>query len=281
MVNNGAISDGEVLYVSKKAKGSNEGAIYALFGTGPTDFQPPRRIAYFGAVSQRAMTLTKSFAVIAGHNGVYGLQGNRLIKMSKAVEKTLFDLTAAQRTEMAVGRFRDQVEVAFPASGSTNTKAFVTDLEDQIWSRYSDRAVRIYATRPDGSLLGASATSTIRVLKFNNGNDDLGVAVTMTWATPDVDFGAFYEDKKWMQGFLHVASQAVTWSLTYLVNATASGDSAQTMVGNTEGPVKRFVGRGASAEGRTFRFTISEAHATLQGEAYSIEFEAEAAERTR
>lgn len=281
MVINGAISDGEVLYVSKKAKGSNEGAIYALFGTGPTDFQPPRRIAYFGATSQRALALTKSFAVVASHNGIYGLQGNRVIKMSKAVEKTLFDLTAAQRTEMAVGRFKDQVEVAYPASGATNTKALVTDLEDQIWARYSDRPVRIYATRPDGSLLGASATSTIRVLKFNNGNDDLGTPVTMYWNTPDIDFGGFYEDKQWMQAYFHVASQAVTWTMTYTVDAASSGDSSQTMVGNTEGPVKFFKGKGGGKQGRLFRYQWSEANASLQGEAYGMEFEAEAAERTR
>lgn len=281
MVINGAISDGEVLYVSKKAKGSNEGAIYALFGTGPTDFQAPRRIAYFGAVSQRALALTKSFAVVASHQGVYGLQGNRLIKMSKAVDKTLFDLTAAQRTEMAVGRFADQIEVAYPASGATNTKSLVTDLEDQIWGRYSNRTARIYATRPDGSLLGASASATVRVLKFNTGADDIGSAITMTWNTPDIDFGEFYSDKHWMQSFLHVASQAVTWTMTYTINGAASGDSSQTMVGNTEGPVKRIVGKGAATDGRFFRFQISEANATLSGEGYGIECEAEISERVR
>lgn len=286
MVINGICSDGEVLYVSKIAPSTNEGALYAVYGDGPADLKPPRRIAWFGACGHRAMAITHSYVVAATHRGIYGLQGNRLVYMNDAINKDWMALTTAQRAESCVGFYQNQVWVGFPDTGSTNTKAYVCDLFYQRWSLYNwgstHRAARIFATHSDGSIYGAAASTTIRVIKFDTGNTDIGSeAITMFWESPNIDYGQYFTDKRWMMGALHVdSSQAVTWTVTTSVDNAAFGDS-QTVASNTEGPVKRLLGLGSANSFRMMRYKISEASTTAQGRCFGLEVEAELMPRTR
>lgn len=283
---NGIASDGDVLYISKISNTNNEGAIYAVFGTGPTDFQPPRRIAWFGAVSHRAFTITNSYIAVATHRGIYGLQGNRLVYMNDAFnDRWINSITKAQRAVSVSGWFQNQMWVAYPDSGSTNSKAFVCDILYGRWSRYSQVACRIFATHPDGTLFGAhSSSGTIRITKYNDSsqNQDVGsIPVTQYWVTPNLDFGQWYSDKKPMEMWLHVdASQTVTWTITQSLDDAAFGDS-QTMVSNTEGPVKKIIPARSRNQARFVRYKIEEASTSTQGKAFGIMVGAEVQPRTR
>lgn len=286
MIINGMCSDGEVLYVSKIVPGSNEGAIYSIYGDGPSDFKPPRRIAWFAATGHRGMAITHSFVCAATHRGIYGLQGDRVVYTNDSFNKEWMALTTAQRAEACLGFYKNQVWVGFPASGSTNTKAYVCDLLYQRWSLYNwgstDRAARIFATHGDGSLYGAAASSTLRIIKFDTGNTDIGTtAITQFWETANIDFGQYFSDKRNMQMALHVdSSQSVTWTVQISLDGAAYGDS-QTVVSNTEGPVKRLLGLGSANSFRHVKYKISEASTTAQGRLYGLEAEAELMPRTR
>lgn len=269
MVINGIASDGETLYISKKAPTGSEGAIYMVSGNSAASFTPPRRICWEGVPNARCFTITKSFLAAAISSGIYGLQGNRLVFLSDAVNDQWRSLTVAQQAVACIGRWKDQIWVAYPASGSTNTKGLIVDINYQNWSRYNPVAIGMFCTHPDGTLYGASATSTIKVMQMNTGADDQGSAITMYWNTPDIDYGQWFLDKKWREMSLHVKNQAVTWTITHTIDGTNPGDSV-TMVGNTEGPVKFFYGLASETPGRFFRFKISESNATLTGEAYGI-----------
>jgi len=287
MVINGIISDGEVLYVSKIAPSTNEGALYAIYGDGPADLKPPRRIAWFGATGHRALAITHSYVVAATHRGIYGLQGNRLVYMNDAWNKDWMALTTAQRATTCVGFYQNQVWVSTTSSGSANHKAYVCDLFYQRWSLYNwgasaPKTARIFATHQDGSLYGAAASTSIRVIKFDTGDTDIASsAITMFWESPNIDYGQYFTDKRWMMAALHVdSSQTVTWTIQTSVDNAAFGDS-QTVASNTEGPVKRLLGLGSANSFRMMRYKISEASTTAQGRCFGLEVEAELMPRTR
>lgn len=275
---NGAASDGEYLYVSKQARGGEEGSIWVMYGQGPTDFQF-KRACWFGAVNPRCIITTPQFVVFAAPNGIWAIQGRELLYLSESVNDQWLALTAAQRAEACIGYEGDRVYVSYPDTGATNTKALVVDVQRQIWSRHNwptHTAPRIMATHPDGSLYGAAPSTTIRVIKYNTGVTDIGsTAISSYWTTPDIDFGAWHLDKLVKVFRLHCNnSQAVTWTLTHKIDNTDSGDSI-TMTGSTEGPVKRMQGRTADARGRFISFKFAEANTTITSEAYGLEAEAE------
>lgn len=280
MVINGLCSDGDVLYISKQANGSSEGALYAVFGDSPLDFRPPRRIAWFGAVNQWAFVPTQSFVVAACPTGLYGLQGTQLILLSEPVNKTWFDLTDAQRAVACVGRYKNQIYLTYPASGSTNTKSLVLDVLLGRWSRYTGHTVNQYATHPDGNLYGGSATTTIRVIKFNTGTDDIGSNISMYWYSHDIDFGDWAADKRIFQFFAHVdSSQARTWTVSYALNGTLGTDQP-TLVGNTEGPIKRFKPTQDQTTPRFYRMYLAESSSSA-ATAYGVAVEATVMPRSR
>lgn len=276
MVINGIISDGEILYVSKKAPGSTtEGALYVVLGDNPTNFVI-RRIAWFGATSQRAMITTASYCAAVTPQGVFALQGTRLILLSVAVNDVITGLSTAQLSACALGRYKNQLWVAYPASGSTNSKALVFDQVYQVWSRYNPCTMRFFTTHPDGSLYGGSSTTTIRVAKFNTGTSDIGsAAITMYWFTPNLDFGAWYLDKWWIQSYFHIPVDTNNWTITHLIDDTASSDSVTVDADADTNPVKNIGGLGADPSGRFFKFKINES-STNASECYAFQIEAEA-----
>ena len=285
MIINAVVSDGDVLYISKQATANNEGAIYAVFGNGPADFQV-KRVAWFGAVSTRAMVLTRQFAAVVTREGVYGLSGNQVIHLSDAIDDTLFSLTDAQRAVMCAGLYRNQLWIMYPASGSTNTKALVCDLLYARWSRYAfastHTAAGILATHPDGTLYGAATSTTIRVIKYNTGTSDIGTTnIALYWNTLDNDFGQWYADKQVTQFFLHTLTSqtTITWTITHNIDSVDSGDS-QTIVPSSQTPVKRFQSRRSEKYGRFWQFKIAETSASA-AEFYGIEMEAQILPRSR
>lgn len=272
MVINGCASDGDVLYISKINNTGSEGALYAVYGDTAADFKW-RRIAWFGATNPRAIITTQSYVVAATQTGIYGMAGNKLIFLSNAINKTWTDLTNAQRNNAALGRYVNQIWVSYPASGSTNTKGLIFDQFYQRWSRYNPCKTRIFSTHPDGSLYGA-ADDAVKVRKFNTGTDDESAAISLYWYTPNLDFGSWYQDKKWSDCYLHVnAGQAVTWTVTNKINDVDAADSVSVVGNATTDPVKRLGALGSNPVGRFLSFKIAES-STSAAECYGIQIEA-------
>ena len=274
---NGLESDGDVLYISKMAPGGYEGAIYALFGNIPSEYEI-RRIAWFGAVSQRAMCRLSKFVAVATPRGVYGLSGIHLVHLSDAVDKTILDLTDAQRAKIACAGYKDQLHVAYPASGSTNTKTMVVDLKTSRWSRYAYGASNIvagsYCVHPNGNLYGAATGTTIRVVRHDDSatQADIGsTAVAMYWKTPDVDFGKWFADKHDSDFALHTLTSqtTLTWTLTHDIDGVDSGDSV-TFVPASASPVKKFWGQKSEKHGRFWQWKIAESSSSA-AEAYGFQ----------
>lgn len=273
MVINGCSSDGENLYISKIAPGASNGAIFMVYGDGPSSFNW-RRISWFGAVNSRAWAVNQSYVAVATQQGIFALSANRLQHLSQAVNADWLALTDAQRQACTMASYKSQIWVAYPASGATNTKALVFDTFWQRWSRYNPVTARILMTHPDGSMYGASASATMKVLKYNTGSQDESVDITMYWYTPDLDFGAWYQDKKWTNLYLHCKSQSVTYTIDSLIDGSDTGD-APTIAAATDAPVKRIVGKGGLARGRFLRIGFSETSA-VTSEVYGLEVEAQA-----
>lgn len=268
---NGIISDGDTMYVSKVHPGTREGALYAVFGDTPPQFTI-RRIAWMGATSHRAMTLMKSMAVFASREGIYGVSGNRLLLLSNAITPDWKALTTAQQDECCVGRYQDQLWISYPTS-SDNDTTWVYESIYQRWSKYN-LAARVMVTHPNGGLYGAAPSSTIRVLKFNDGLTDLGSAIAMYWNTPDLDFGAWHLDKRWLGTALHLAVTARTWVMTHKIDGTDSGDSVNVAGQSTSDPVKYIKHLVTDPVGRFIRFKIAESSSSA-AEAYGIMVSAE------
>jgi hypothetical protein len=238
-----------------------------------------KRIASFGAVHQRAMVAIDKFVAIASRDGIFLINGIEWSMISGPIRADYNALTDAQRAKICLGKFKRQLWVSFPASGSTNTKTWIFDLDSRIWSRYTPTTVGIWAVHPDGSLYGSSATSTIRVMKFNTGTDDLGSAIELHWETPNLDFGAWYADKRWYQSFLHTSSAANTWTLDHYIDDVDQNDN-QTFVSASGVIVKRIVGKNTEKSGRFFRFNLSESSSSA-AEAYGLQVEADIFPKTR
>lgn len=280
---NGIASDGEVLYISKVTPGGYSGAIYAVFGTGPSTFTPPQRISWFGAYGHRAMGLTNSFVAAATQVGIVALQGRTISVIGEPVNGEYLALTDAQRANTCIGMYKDQLWVGYTSTGSTNNKAFVLDIPSGRWSRYSNINSRAFATSAAQVLYGASSSSTVRVAKMDTDNTDIGTtAITMYWATPKLSFGSWANDKKLVNSYYHFDSQAVTWTITRSYDGAAYGDS-QTKVGNTSGeaPVQRLIATQADSFFRFVQIKISEADTSLQGRAFGMAVKADVMERER
>jgi hypothetical protein len=273
MLINGIISDGETLYISKSGINGGNGAMYAVFGDGPTSFVV-RRISYFGAVSQRAMVATASYAAVATQEGIFGLSANRLIFISDPVNNYIKDLTNAERAEICLGKHKNQLWASMPApGGSSNSLTLVYDQLDQRWSKYT-YAGRIIIDHPDGNIYIASPNSTIRVFRGDYGTDDLGSAIEAYWWTPDLDFGAWWLDKQWLKAALHVKVDGRTWTLTHNIDGITNSDSYSVVGNATTDPVKTIDGYPVAATGRFFRFKIRES-STSAAEVYGLLIEAE------
>ena len=280
---NGLVSDGDVLYISKKSPSNYEGAIYAVFGDGPSDIKPPRRIAWFGATSQHAFIPSQSFVVAMTRNGLYGIKGTQFLLLSNAVNRTFLDMSNAERADIAVGQKGNQLFVAYrDTNNSTNNKALVLDVFYKRWSRYNPFTSRILFTAPDGTMYGASSTSTVRVLKHDDSSvyADIGSAIAMYWTTPALDFGQWFADKRLRQSIVHVMSDARSWTLTRSIEGAAFGDS-QTIDNTVHGyPMARIVANGADTAARLIQLKLTESSSSLS-EAYGMMVEADIFPRSR
>jgi|TARA_Y100000310_G_scaffold341232_1_gene439730 hypothetical protein len=207
---NGIQSSGDVLWISKKSANSagTEGAIYGWFGNTPST-STIKPIAHFSALSQEAMLNYDGVMIIASEEGVFSLSGRGIALLSRDIQSEY--LAIPNKATICLGRYQNQVWMAYPASGSDNNRVLVLDMALGRWSKYSGNGnIKVMANHPDGTLLTGRASGDILVDRQVHGqtdnwdgSDDDGSAINFYWSTPDLSFGDFSKDKVGKLFFVH------------------------------------------------------------------------------
>jgi len=236
---NGICSAGDFMLVSKisNVAGSLEGAIYSIFGSSPFDFVTKKILSY-PALSNTAMLAYDNFVVVATPKGIFGINGRNPVRMDDPVWPT-YDAIPNKGT-IALGRYKKTIRIAYPASGTTNNRELILDVERGVWGLNTGKAVRVYANHPDGRLLLGKAGSSVLVWEDENGTNDDGSAIDFYWETPDIDFADGNAQKRMHSIFVHAKN---TGSLSLSLEQYGDGTARSlggTMNVSTEGPVKRF-----------------------------------------
>ena len=286
---NGAASDGDVLYVSKVAGSNSEvGAIYAIYGDGPGQFIP-RKIADVPALNHRCFAATPFGVAVVTPIGVFlispranSITNDRgLFPIGTKINKTLLDITSAQRYITACGVYRKQLWVSYCDSGSLNNKILVCDVPTGRWIRYrvASENISCFATGEDGVLYGgrASVSSDIRVLKFNTGSAPApGGAYDCYWHTPNISFGEPWQDKKLHELGLYAKNDNVSYTITQYVDNVAQGTTI-TINPSTATPggiSQRENVPGNNTVGRMHFLRVVYSNAGVQAELYGIMMQA-------
>lgn len=259
---NGFISGGDFAIVSKIApsSGGKEGALYALFGSSPFDFNV-KKIATIGALGQEAMVQYDNMVFIATNRGIYSVNGRNWARIDDPIFPT-YDAISSKGT-IALARDGKTLRVAYPTS-TANDREFIYDIERGIWGLNSGKTPRVYANHPDGRLLFGTSGTSILVWEDNNGSNDDGSAINFYWNTPEFNFGNTAVARRMSAAHLQVSNSVTsTVSLEHYVNGTAQ-TWAQTMSTSTDFPEKRFVGKATPGNLHQLKFTDSSSNGQVK-----------------
>lgn len=268
MVVNGMWSGQDFAIISKvsPASGGKEGKLYILYGSSPFDWLV-RKIADVGAVGQRGGIAYDNFVAIATPRGVVGIQGRYPFKMSDPIDT---DWTAIpNKGTIAMGRYMTKIYAAFPASGTTNNREYVLDVEHGVWGKNTGKTPSCYTNHPDGRLLFGTSGSSILVWEAEVGANDDGAAIDFYWESPDMFFDEMWSPSRLSWAYLHTkTTPSTTLTITHYVDGTATSYS-DTMVTNTEGPVKQLKNF-ASNRGTFHRIRVRDNSTNGQTEIFSL-----------
>ena len=253
---NGIQSAGDVLWISKQAASSGtEGTIYGWFGNVPT-LSTIKPVARFSALSQEAMLNYDGVMIIASAEGVFSLSGRGIANLSRDIQSEY--LAIPNKGSICLGRYKNQVWMAYPESGSDNNRVFVLDMALGRWSKYSGNGnIKVMANHPDGTLLTGKASGSLRVDRQAHTTADDGSAINFYWTTPDLSFGSFSRDKIGKLFFVH-AKDTGDFDITmtrYLDGELQSDSVAYTFSVQATGNIDRVVERMVLPSGdRNFKF---------------------------
>lgn len=264
---NGFMSGGDFALVSKIApsSGGKEGALYALFGSSPFDFNV-KRISSVGAWGQEAMLQYDNMVFIATNRGVYAINGRNWARIDDPVFPT-YDAIPNKGT-IALGREGKKLRVSYPASGSANNRELIYDIERGVWGLNTGKTNRLYANHPDGRLLMGTSGTSILVWEDENGTSDDSAAINFYWKTPEFNFGnSAYNRRLYSAHFQVSNSNTATLTLDHLVNGS-SQSWGQTMSTSTDFPVKRFATK--STPGKLHQLSITDNSTSGQTKLFGI-----------
>lgn len=272
---NGFVSGGDFALISKIApsSGGKEGALYALFGSSPFDFNI-KRIASIGAVGQEAMLQYDNMIFVATHRGIYAINGRNFARIDDPIAPTYEAIP--NKGTIALGKYGKHIHVAYPASGSANNREFIYDVERGVWGLNSGKAPRLYANHPDGRLLFGTSGSTILVWEDESGNNDDGSNINFYWTTPEFAFSNPAITRRLNGAHFQVSnSVTTTLALEHYVNGTAQ-TWAQTMSTSTDFPVRRYTAKATVGKLHQLKITnnTSDGQTKLYGiAAYAEEYQ--------
>ena len=260
---NGIQSSGDVLWVSKQSANTDgtEGKIYGIFGNTPST-STIKPVAHFSALSQEAMLNYDGVMIIASAEGVFSLSGRGIAMLSRDIQSEYLDIP--NKATICLGRYQNQVWMAYPESGTDNNRVFVLDMALGRWSKYSGNGnIRVMTNHPDGTLLTGRASGDILVDRQVNGTTDNGSAINFYWSTPDLSFGDFARDKVGKLFFVH-AKDTGNYNVTmtrYLDGELQTDSSAYTFsvqgTGNIDRVVERMVLPSGDRNAKFIRFRLT------------------------
>ena len=286
---NGIKSSGDVLWVSKQSAEDTglglEGNIFGVFGNSPAE-STIKKIAHFSALSQEAMLDYDGVMIIASPEGVFSLSGRGIAMLSRDIQSEY--LAIPDKRTICLGRYQNQVWMAYPTSGTNNNQVFVLDMALGRWSKYVGNGnIRVMTNHPDGSLLTGTASGSVYVHKQVNGEHDNGAGIQFVWETPDLSFGDFSKDKIGKLFFVH-AKDTGSFTLTmkrYLDGELQSDSSAYTFsvaaAGNIDRVVERMVLPSTDRNSKFIRFRLENEEAGGDVLVYGWAAYANVAEPTR
>ena len=194
--------------------------------------------------------------IIASAEGVFSLSGRGIANLSRDIQSEY--LAIPNKGSICLGRYKNQVWMAYPESGSDNNRVFVLDMALGRWSKYSGNGnIKVMANHPDGTLLTGRASGSLRVDSQAHTTADDGSAINFYWTTPDLSFGSFSRDKIGKLFFVH-AKDTGDFDITmtrYLDGELQSDSVAYTFSVQATGNIDRVVERMVLPSGdRNFKF---------------------------
>ena len=252
---NGFFSGGDFAIISKVSPSSDgkEGALYALFGSSPFDFEV-RKIADVAATGQEGMTSYDNFVAVCTERGIFGIQGRNVFKINDNVSPDYED-TAGEKVTTAIGRHKTTLKVFFPTTGIANNRELIYDVERGVWGFNTGKTTRVIANHPDGRFLMGTSGSSILVWVDDTGTNDDGSAINFYWQTLDMDWGSPGTVKRISSTHLH-AKNTGSYNITVdSYNDGTAASEAQTMAVDSEGPVKKFKHRDKRGHFHAVRLT--------------------------
>lgn len=239
---NGFSTGGDFAIVSKisPSSGGKEGALYAMFGSSPFDFNF-KKIATVGALGQEAMLQYDNMVFIATNRGIYAINGRNWARIDDPIFPT-YDAIPNKGT-IALGRLGKKLRVAYPASGSANNRELIYDIERGVWGLNTGKTPRQYANHPDGRLLFGTSGTSILVWDDESGSSDDSAAINFYWKTPEFNFANPAYTRRLHSAHFQVSNSiTTTLTLDHFVNGS-SQSWGQTMSTSTDFPVKRFAAK--------------------------------------
>jgi hypothetical protein len=261
---NGIQSSGDVLWVSKQSANTDEeattGKIFGVFGNTPSE-STIKPVAHFAALRQEAMLNYDGVMIIASSEGVFSLSGRGIAMLSRDIQSEY--LAIPDKSTICLGRYENQVWMAYPASGSNNNRVFVLDMNLGRWSKYVGNGnIRAMTTHPDGSLLTGTASGDNFIHKQVNGEHDNGTGIQFVWETPDLSFGDFSKDKVGKLFFVH-AKDTGSFTITMkryldgeLQTDSTAYDFSVAAAGNIDRVVERMVLPSGDRNSKFIRFRL-------------------------
>lgn len=269
MVVNGMCSGGDFAVISKisPSSGGKEGKLYIVYGASPFDFVI-KKIADIGAVSQEGLISFDNFVAVVTERGIYAVQGKYPFKLSDPIQPT-WDAIASKGTA-AIGRYGTTLRIAYPATGTSNNRELVLDVERGVWGLNTGKTIRVYANHPDGRLITGTASTSILVWEEENGANDDSAAINFFWDSVSMGFPDQWSPSRLDTTAIHAAtSPTATITVTHAIDGTDSGYS-QTMTTNTEGPVKRMARHVASPRGMLHTIRVADNSTSGQTTIYGL-----------
>lgn len=250
---NGFMSGGDFAVVSKIApsSGGKEGALYALFGSSPFDFNV-KKIASVGAFGQEAMVQYDNMVFVATNRGIFGINGRNWARIDDPIFPTYDAITT--KSTVALGRYGKTLRMAYTNPGSsTNDREFIYDVERGVWGKNTGKTNRIYANHPDGRILMGTSGTSILVWEDENGSNDDGAAIDFYWKTPEIQQGHPYTAKRLHAAHFEVSNNITTTLSLDQITDGSSLSWGQTMSTSTDFPSKRFAGKATAGKGHQLK----------------------------
>lgn len=216
-------------------------SVYILTGTGPSDYEVDLVTDNLGCVSRWGHCTDGQGAYFASDDGIYYVNGMNVSRISDKVRQEYLDIP--DKVRIAMGFRGEKLYVWRTTTGGTtaNDAALVaaprrrteTGEVQAFWSKWPSMAYGDSDTSKfDGDIYAVTVASSLQIYKLETGS---GAGITLTYNTPDLDFG--YPDVvknlvRWTTHHKPNAAATQTWSYQWYANGASVGSAGTFTIGS-------------------------------------------------